>query len=120
MKIRSSTKIAIGLAAIVFVGFVGYNLITGYLADQAKFPPVTPGRINFVGIDPGSGYRIIVANNIAQLVQASDEFHATETEGGGAEEGAIKKRLPIKELIQSLQGNEEALGRFIMILNEIR
>jgi hypothetical protein len=120
MKIRSGTKIAIGFVVLIAALYVGYLKITEWMIMGEKFDPVTPGRVNIVGIAPGAGYRIVVANSIAQLVQTSSEFGGNESDEGGATEGAIKKRLPIKELIQTLQGNQEALGRFIGILNDIK
>lgn len=85
-----------------------------------KFDAVVPGNTNIVGVDTGAGYRIIVANEVAQLVQASDRFGSSETDAGGATEGAIKKRIPIRELLQSLQGNSKALGDFVMSINDMR
>jgi hypothetical protein len=73
-----------------------------------------------VGIAPGAGYRIITANFMAQLVEASSEFGATGTDGGGATEGAIKKRVPVREMLKSLQGDTKALGDFIMVVNDLR
>ncbi|HEY0868035.1 MAG TPA: hypothetical protein VGE01_11680 [Fimbriimonas sp.] len=120
MKIRSGTKIAVGFLALAAILYFGYQKATESMIMGEKFAPVTPGTVNIVGIDPGAGYRIVVANSIAQLVQGSTDFEGQEGESEGATSGAIKKRLPIKELIQTLQGNREALGRFIMIINDIR
>lgn len=120
MKLRSSTKIFIGFAALLGGGYFAYQAITYQMIMTTNFQPIKPGNVNIVGLDAGAGYRIVVANQIAQLVQSSGGFGSSETSEGGATEGAIKKRLPIKELLQTLQGNTEALGKLIMSLNDIR
>jgi len=119
MKIRSSTKIAVGFVVLVVGGYFGRQYITDQMIMNEKFSPIEPGRVNLVGIDAGAGYRIITANFMAQLVEASGDFDSKDSDSGGATEGAIKKRVPIKELLQTLQGNEKALGQFIMVLNDM-
>jgi hypothetical protein len=76
-----------------------------------------PGRVNIVGIDPGAGYQIIVANQMAQLVQASGGFGPSETGDAGPTSGAIKKRIPVKELLEVIHGDSKAVGPFVMNLN---
>lgn len=122
MKIRSSTKIVAGFVGLVALGYGGYTLALTKAIENKHFSPVVPGTVNLVGIDPGSGYRIIVANFVAQLVQASDNFgsNETNTSESGMTEGAIKKRIPIKEMLEVLQGNEKALGYITMVMNEMK
>jgi len=118
MKVRSSTKIAIGFVIIAGGTIYGYQFAMRQAIMSQNFTPLVPGRVNIVGINTGAGYKILVANQMAQLVQASDSFHGVETDSGGATEGAIKKRVPIKEMLEVLQGNEKALGPFIMKVND--
>jgi hypothetical protein len=120
MALRKSTKIAIGFALLTGGGYLAYDQVTDYLALSAKFTPIKPGNVNLLGIDTGTGYRIIVANQIAQLVEADSEFEGDRNEDTGATSGAIKKRVPMRELLQVLQGNEKAVGAFVMNMNDIR
>lgn len=120
MKIRSSTKIMVGFLGLLGLGYAGYRIALEKSIESAVFAPIVPGKVNLVGIDPGSGYRIIVANYVAQLVQASDNFGGNESSEGGATEGAIKKRIPIKEMLAVLRGDAKALGPFAMAMNEIK
>jgi hypothetical protein len=121
MKLRSSTKIALGFVAIAVLLFGGYRVVTSRMVANIDLPPVVPGQVNLVGIDAGSGYSIIVANQIAQLVQVEGGFESSDSGGmEGATSGAIKKRIPLREMMGALQGDPESLGRFVMILNEIR
>lgn len=120
MKISGATRAALAFAAVCGGAYFGYNFITDQMVMNEKFTQISPGNVNIVGVDPGAGYRIIVANDIAQLVQASGDFEGKETEGGGATEGAIKNRLPIREMLESLQGNERALSAFVTRLNDLQ
>jgi hypothetical protein len=119
MKIRSSTKIVIGFAVLTALGLSGYHYTMRVAIQNARFDPVVPGEVNLVGVDAGAGYRIIVANQMAQLVQASQDFGSKETEDSGATEGAIKKRIPIREMLAVLRGDEKALGPFVMTMNDM-
>ncbi|CAN5525082.1 hypothetical protein BH11ARM2_BH11ARM2_01640 [soil metagenome] len=119
MALRKSTKIAIGFA-LISAGLYGtYQFVTDRMIMGEKFSVLTPGKVNVVGINAGSGYRIIVANSIAQLVEASDNFGGNESSEGGATEGAIKKRVPMRELLQTLQGDKTALGKFVSSMNDM-
>lgn len=120
MKLKSGTVIALAFAAVFGGGWAVREAITDRLVMQEKFAPLVPGRVNVVGLAPGSGYRIIVANQMAQLVQTSDTFGGEAAdEESGATEGAIKRRLPVREMLRVLAGDGKALGTFAMILNEM-
>lgn len=114
---RASTKIALGAAAIVAGVYFGYGFVSSMMIDKEVFTPIKPGRVNLVGVDTGAGYRIIVSNQMAQLVensgQGSDEAEDREREDDGS-----KRRIPLKELLQVLQGNEAALGPFVTRMND--
>ena len=114
---RASTRIAVGFVAIVLAGWYGNRLYSQYKLSNEHFGPVLPGKVNLVGISPGAGYKIIVENRIAQLVETSGDFGANESSQGGPTEGAIKKRIPVDGMIQVMQGNASAVGPFVMSMN---
>lgn len=120
MRVLSSTKIALGAAVLVIGGFAGYRFWVTKAIEGSHFPPAVPGSVNLVGIDPGAGYKIIVANYVAQLVEASNKFGGNDTASEGATEGSIKKRIPIREMLEVLKGNAEALGPLTMAMNDIK
>lgn len=120
MKVLKSTKIAIAFAAFVGGAYAAKTVITDRMVMGEKFAEISPTRLNIVGIDPGAGYRVIIANQVAQLVQRQGGFGADTSSGGGATEGSIKNRLPLSDMLKVLQGDEVALGRFVANLNEIR
>jgi len=123
MKIRSSTKITIGFVVLVTLGYGGYQFAMQKAIEGEHFDPVVPGNVNLVGIDPGAGYKIIVANFVAQLIEGgSAGFGGNDNDagGGGATEGAIKKRIPIKEMLAVLRGDESALGPLTMVMNDMK
>jgi len=121
MKIRSSTKITVGFVALVVLGYGGYQFAMQKAIAGEHFTPVVPGNVNLVGIDPGAGYKIIVANFVAQLIEGgSSEFGGNENGSDGATEGSIKKRIPIKEMLAVLRGDESALGPLTMVMNDMK
>jgi hypothetical protein len=123
MKIRQSTKIAIGFVVLSGLGYGAYTAAINMAIANAHFAPVPPAEVNLVGIDTGGKYKIIVSNEIAQLVEASDTFGGDAAQGSGesgATEGAVKKRIPIKDLLLVLKGDSKALGDFVMTMNEMK
>ena len=120
MKIRPPVKIAIGFAAIVAAGYFGWQLYAGMAVDNIKFDPIKPSRVNIVGIAADSGYRIIVANHAAQLIRGSKEAFENASGPEATGDASEKKRIPIREMLQAMQGDSEALGQFIAIMNEMQ
>lgn len=121
MKLHKEHKIAIGFVALVAGGYFGYQGYAAYQVDRAEFAKIQPGRASIVGISAGAGYRIIVANQVAQLLQSSGENFESAfdyTAENDSEGSGNKKRVPLRELLQTLQGNEEALGKFITSMND--
>jgi len=118
MKFRSSTKIAIGFTIIAAGSIYGYQFAMKRAIMGMHFEPIIPGEVNLVGINAGAGFRIIVVNEMAQLVESSDAFHGNGTEDAGSTEGAIKKHIPIREMLGVLKGDEKSLGSFIMKVND--
>jgi hypothetical protein len=116
VKIRSSTKIAIGFVAVLALSWFGYRFVTGRMIDGAVFNEIPPGRVSIVGIDAGAGFRIIVANQVAQLLEMQGGPGLARPEVG-QEEGE-KKRIPLREMLQTLTGDEEALGKLVTIMND--
>ncbi len=99
-------------------GYFAYSTITESMAMSKVFPDIAPTKVNLIGLAPGAGYRVIVANSVAQLVQVSEGFGGKESEdGGGATEGAIKNRLPLREMLLALEGNQTGLSDFVSRLN---
>src|SRR5689334_18042625 len=105
-KTRSSTKILIGFVLVVAGAYFGYGFVSGLMVDRMKFAPLAPGSVNLVGVDTRAGYYVIVANQVAQLVRGSmGEFKPGEHQ---ETDDSQKKRVPIREMLKSLQGDAEA------------
>jgi hypothetical protein len=126
MKLRNSTKIAIGFLVLVVGVWFAYDRISASIVMNTKFPLLKPGRVNLVGIDlvgsqSESSYRIQVSNQIAQLVEAKDakfegqDDPATE---GGVTAGVDAKRIPVDDMLRAMQGDTVALGNFVAIMND--
>ncbi|MBI1755526.1 MAG: hypothetical protein HYR64_00275, partial [Fimbriimonas ginsengisoli] len=117
MRLRSSTKIAIAFGLVVAVAVVGMRVYSDYRVGQLHFPEIKPGRVNLVGVSLGPRFKIIVANHAAQLVELQSGAEKG-IDAVGSETSLVKRRVPIHELLKSLQGDEETLGRLLMIVNE--
>lgn len=114
---RSSTKILFGACAVAALGYVGLRVVPTQLILREKFDPIQPGEVNIVGVDTSKGYYIIVANQVAQLVFGEQRgFEAPDKE---ASDGADKLRIPLRDMLKALQGDEKSLGRFVMVMNKI-
>lgn len=122
---RASTKIVIGFVLLVALAWAGKWAYTNYSLKNKKFGPLAPGKVNLVGVDTTKGgYRIVVANGMAQLVMgAQDEMKEAGSEGNdsdsGSDDPSKKKRIPLKEMIQTLEGNSAAIDPFVRKLNDI-
>lgn len=120
---RSSTKIAIGFVAVATVGWFGYQMIAERMAFSEKFEPIKPGSVTLLGVNRKSGYKIIVANQMAQLVKVSNavDFSAPQgREDESSDDSGPKKRLPLSALLKTLQGDEKGLDDLVMNLNEVK
>lgn len=105
--------IVLGVSGAIYFGYRGYSI---YRIKDVVLTPINPGAVSLIAVQTGSGYQIRVANQVAQLVEVSgsiDEARANREEMNA-------KRLPIRELMQSLQGDTKALGKFVMSLNDFR
>lgn len=118
MKLHREHKIAIGFVGIAAAAYFGYQAYAAYAIDRVTFTPLKPGRVNIVGVDTSKGYRIIVANQVAQLVKGgNDEFGAPDF-AEAETNSENKRRVPLREMLLALQGDEKALGKFLTGMNE--
>ncbi len=81
--------------------------------------PVKPGNIDLVAIRRESGYKIIVSNGIAHLVEIQGQSEAFDAPDESAQTQDAA-RLPIRETLKAMQGDLEALGRLVMSVNKIK
>lgn len=117
MKMRAPAKIAIAFGLIVAGSYGGYRGLAAWRASTINLPGIVPGRINLVTVKPAAGYRIIVANQVAQLVEGSDKFESNSMGSGENSDDPTKPKIPIREMLAALQGDAEALSKLTMVLN---
>lgn len=119
-KGRKSTKVFlsfIGLVALIYFGWQGYALSQ---LSNFKYESIQPGHINLIAVRPGLGYRILVANSIAQLADVPQgAFGASEQDYQDDAQATNKRLIPIREMLKSLQGDVAALSKITMKMNEI-
>lgn len=120
VPLKAPLKLIAGFVAILAAGYFGYQIYAGLTVDRMTFETLTPGRVNLIAVDPGSGYSILVSNGIAHLAQVGDtRFGAEENIDKRDAQVENKRRLPIREMLGALQGGEEALSQFVMSINKI-
>lgn len=119
MKLRASTKILfrfIGLVGLVYIGNYGYTKLK---LQGVDLNPIPSSDFCLLAIGPKAGVRTIVANQMVQIVESSDQFKADESREGGAESGSVKKRIPVKELVGVLGGDVESAEIFVRKMRDI-
>jgi hypothetical protein len=119
-KFRTSSKIAIGFAAIAVAGFYGYRYATYYALGREHFAPLMPGDVNVVGLDTSKGYHIVIENRIAKLILGGGgDFEAPKDDKALEAGGGERKFIPIKDMLAALQGSVAGLSYFVERLNDI-
>jgi len=117
MNIRSSHKVAIfGFSGILLV-WLSWNAYANAKLRGITLDPIEPGRVNIIAISPEAGYCIVVANQIAFLVEVPEGTVCGNMEMG-VDSLSTRTRLPLRELLETLQGDEVALGTLTERLNE--
>ena len=120
LKLRKEHKIAIGFTVLALGSYFGYQGVATYMVDRVVFPEIKPGRVSIIGINAGKGYRIIVANQVAQLITNPNEEFGSEniSYDDNDDTGGNKKRVPLREMLKTLEGDEVALGKLITDMND--
>lgn len=122
MKLNASTRaslkvvtFALLLSAGVYFGWRAYG---DFQVNRYHPTPIAPGSVTLVGIEVKSRYRIIVANEVAQLAEVSN--HGAGKSSSMDSDSTNLHRIPIKEFLGSLRGNEKDLGYLVMAMNDMR
>jgi hypothetical protein len=113
MKLRASTKILIGFIGLIGIAYGGSYGYTKMRLVGVDLHPVPSSDLCLLAIGPKAGVKIIIANQMVQVVEATDKFGAQESSGGGAESGSVKKRIPVKELVEVLGGDPDSAQTFV-------
>ena len=113
MKIRGPVKIAIGFAALVVAAYGGTAAFTKLSLRNVNLDPIPAGNVCLIALDKDAGVQTITAEQMVQIVEGSSKFSADQTSGGGPTSGAVKKRIPVRELLGVLDGNSEDVSTFI-------
>ena len=120
MKLRASTKILFGFVGLVAVGYGASYGYPKYMLSKVDLHPISSSDLCLLAISPKAGVKTIVANQMVQIVESSDVFRGDSGGGsGGVENGAVKKRIPVKELIGVLGGDPESAQAFVRKMRDI-
>lgn len=115
-------QILIAFLVLIAGAYFGYQAYAGVMIDSKVLPPIEPGKVTLLGVDAGGqGYKIIVSNEIAQLIQTpKGGLSAPDMGDSGGDEGDAtdKKHVPLKEMVESLQGDKKALGDLVVEMSD--
>jgi len=105
------------LAVLVLLGawFGGNWLYAEWTVGGMEFERLEAGRVNLFGIEL-AGERIIVANGTAMLIRGAG---TNEKDAATSGDDARGPAVPIRALIGSMNGDEEALSELLESLNDI-
>lgn len=119
MKVRSSTKIALGFVALVATAVGGSKLYTQMRLKGVELTPIPSQDFCLVAISEEAKVKILAVNHMVQVVEASDDFKSGGGGGGGgSESGSIKARIPMKEMLEILDGDGEGIQGMIYRLGK--
>jgi len=115
---KPATKVMLTSAAVIAVAFGGLWGIGEYQLNTFNPKPIIPGNVTLVAMNTELGFDVRVSNSVAQLVQvdkAGAGFGSDDRQNSSED----ARRIPMRELLASLQGDEEALVRLVAVLNKI-
>ncbi len=115
---KPSFKVGLVCAAIAAAIYGGYWAYSEAALANFDAPPIQPGKVTFVALNLGRDYGVRVANSTAQLVQLPPGAQKFESPQDKSEEGE-SRRIPIRELLESLQGNVVSLIYLTAVVNKI-
>lgn len=121
MKLKGSWKFILSVLAVLALIIAGLRLFSYISLRDYKLVPAEAKEVNLVAIQPGKGYRVIVANRIAQLGEV-DEAEAGNRGGFGGtdvQNAQNLRRIPVRELLGGLNGDPKDLGYLIERMNEL-
>jgi hypothetical protein len=119
MKLRASTKILFGFICLIGLAYGANYGYTRMRLVGVDLHPIPSSNLCLLAIGPKAGVKIIAAEQMVQVVESTDKFGADESGGGGAENGSVKKRIPVKELVEILGGDPEAAQVFVKKMRDV-
>lgn len=120
MKINGSWKFILSALAVLGMIVVGMRSFSWLSLRNFVLTPTEAKEVNLVAIQPGKGYRVIVANRIAQLGEVEESEDGRGGFGGSDVQNAQNlRRIPVRELLGSLNADPKATGYLIERMNEL-
>ncbi len=98
---RTSTKIALGFVLVAAGLWTGYQLYSSSRSGAIKWVDLQPGRLNLLGISEHSNFYPIHSNKLVYLVEGVVK----------SESKADGRKIPLHDVLETLQGNTEALSK---------
>ncbi len=120
MKINGSWKFILTALAVLGLITLGMRTYSWLSLRNFELTPTKAKEVNLVAIQPGKGFRVIVANRIAQLGEVEETEDGRGGFGGGDVQNAQNlRRIPVRELLGSLNTDPKDAGYLIERMNEL-
>jgi hypothetical protein len=116
MKLRASTKIAVGFVLTVAGVLGGSMAYTKFRLIGVELTPIESSQFCLLAVGPQAPVRVLTANHMAQIVEVEGGLENTGTDSEGAQTGSIKRRIPVKELLGVLNGNSDSVAEFLQLM----
>ncbi|MBI1334990.1 MAG: hypothetical protein JST12_05100 [Armatimonadetes bacterium] len=114
MKLRASTKILLGFVGIVGVAYGGNFAYTRLSLRNVNLDPIPSGDLCLIALGKASNVTDITANHMVQIIEGSSTFSGDSGDAsGGPQSGSVKKRIPVRELIGTLNGDPDSAQAFV-------
>jgi hypothetical protein len=113
MKLKASTRIALGFVGLTVAAIVGGRAYTWMRLRGVSLNPIESSKFCLLAVGPDAPVKVITANHMAQIVEVSGSLEATDSAEGGADSGSIKRRIPVRELLGVLDGDSDSVAPFL-------
>ncbi len=104
---RASTKIALFFSLLTISFWAGYKFYPKWKLHSFEWEPVQPGQLNLIALPRNAPFGIISSNHTVSLIENPDRLYSYE------------KKIPLKEILETLQGNPKALTKLAMFSMQI-
>ncbi len=107
---------------LAVLAIYGHKYVDDFRLGRDRFPPLSPGTVDIIGLDTRAGYGVIVENRVAKLVFAGqDAFGPGKMDESSLQNsGGDRKFVPIKDMLKGLRGDVAGLSYFVERLNDIK
>ena len=103
---RASSKIALSFSILAIIFWAGYKLYPTWKLHSFEPKSLVPGHLNFISFSENAPFQMISSNHTISIINHPKK-NQTQTY-------QHQKKIPLKEVIETLQRHPKALERLAM------